>query len=227
MIIHNAQDYKIGLGPTIDLDTSQGDWRLAYLKLNALSFGYATNTYWRFWVYYRKEKQFNFEKPVLPTYYYTPRKVLADISLKSADTTPAPKMKTGYTSRTMREFEDPSFPDWFIKLSWDYPCPHIDSDTNYVHPGEDRLLTQAELEALFGSALDDVPLKIKEYLEKHIAFYETGAWGDQDFEARYDKFRAKWVVLNANKKFIKHYDFSQWTPQLVCMESDRYPIANR
>lgn len=230
MIIHDAYDYKIGLGEKIEAPAVDGSWRLCYVQLNSLSFGYATNTIWEFWVYYKDINEWNFEKPSLPTYYYTPRAVLPKVILPvSQEFESAPPMRMGYSSALMQAYEDKSFPDGYFKVPWDYPCPHIEPNVKYVHPEENRVLTQLELEALFGSPLDDVPSRIKYYLEKHIHFYINRLWGEQDFEATYDKFlgNGKWRVVPAGGKFIKHYNFQQYTPMLVCMESDRYPTPSR
>jgi len=217
MIFAKASEYAITIN-------EPGEGNICQVRLNSLSFGYATNTYWRFTVYYNPEKaHWNFEKPQLPPYYTTPREALIGMP-KPNEVIPAPSMKTGYKSVDMQKYHDKHFPDNYFKVAWDYPCPHIDEHSFYVHPGEDRLLTPEELSLIYGAQIGEIPPKIKEYLQKHIMYYETGLWGDQDFSANYDKFTTHWrVTRHESTPFIKEYNFRQYTPQQCCPISDRYP----
>lgn len=196
-----------------------------YVKLNSLSFGYATNTYWTFRVQYDPTwANWNFQKPTLPPHYETPRSVLGTVSTNSVETVPAPKMERGYSSKDMQQFKDKDFPNGYLKLSLDYPCPHIDTETKYVHPALDVLLSKEELEAIYGCSIGEIPPKIKAYLDAHIQWFENKSWGSLNFSARYDKFSDRWHVDNyKTDKFIKEYDFRQYTPPLPCPVSDRYP----
>ena len=156
------------------------------IELNSVSFGYATNTYWKFLISYNPEMgNWNFEKPNLPTYYETPRSILGESIQGRPPYGNPPKMRPGHTSSLMQEL-DPSFPNGFHRIAWDYPVSDIRKEYSYIHPDGERYLSEEEVILLHGSQPGEVPPRILEYLERHASFYETGAWNDQIFDARFD-----------------------------------------
>ena len=209
------QEFDKDFNPCSNLVAQDAKWKVCHLRLNASSFGLATNTFWRFWITYdSSHANWNFEKPKLPEHCETPFSILRSLEITTEDTIPAPKMKPGYRSKDMQRYKDRDFPNGYIKLAWQYPCPHITPKAKYVHPGEDRLLTKRELEALYGCKFGETPLSIQAYLEKHISFFVNKSWGSQNFEGLYDRFANKWKINHfANHvPFIKHFDFSSYTP---------------
>ena len=198
------------------------DWKVCTVKLNSLSFGSATNTYHKYVVGYDPTHgHWNFAKPELPSVYLTPRAVLGNVVVLEPE--PAPKMPNGYSSSDMRKYgRERDFPANYHKLSWDYPCPHVDAETRYVHPGEDRFLSLEEVAAL----ATDSEERIQAYLDLHTTYFTEKLWGEQNFEARYDRFSAKWIVSHFSDRcpVFKAYDFCQYTPREVCEISRKYPL---
>ena len=175
------------------------------LKLNSASFGYATNTLWEFFITYDGDSHWNFEKPKLPTYYETPRSVLKEVSDPDSPTVGAGR-----------------------KVPWDYLCPHIEKGVSYMHPTGHRLLTQHELELLHGGPLDKIPPAIEDYLNQHIVYFESGAWGDKCFDAYYDRHRRVWVVNhNLQELSYRRFNMSEYIPTFCHPASDRYPGARK
>jgi len=202
----------------------KGFFNFCHVELNLLSFGFATSTKIRILIGYDVNyAKFNLEKPEVPIYYSTPRLLLKKEMLDE-EPIPAPKMRPGYTSKLMQEFEDKNFPDGFHRVQWDYPVRNMKAGIKYVHPDGERLLTKTEIAFLYGAGFEHIHFDVVQYLQKQLSFYEAKAWGDLDFAARYEKFRDKWFINNfLNTPTIKSYDFSQLCPPFCHPISDIYP----
>jgi hypothetical protein len=222
MIVLESMNFSIGVKKVMRPELHQ-----CCVELNSLSFGYATNTYWRFWISYDIEVgNWNFEKPKLPTYYTTPRAILEDEVFNNLDPL-IPHMPQGHTSKIMRE-RVPDFPEGFHRVAWDYPVSKMNGETVYIHPEGHRYLTEHEIADLHGSQPGEVPPKILEYLHASANFYESGAWGEQNFEASFDSFAQVFKVSHHKQAPIhKSYDFRHYTPRLCCPVSDRYPLKKK
>jgi hypothetical protein len=186
-----------------------------YLFVCAATFGYASLSKFTFTITYdHNYANWNFERPELAQYYSTPRSVFSTFPKYAGEIDPAPLIACGHIEEN------------YYKLPWDYLAPQIKKGVKYVHPGENRVCTNLELELLYGCALGEVPDNIRVYLQKHANYYLSKAWGTQLFDCKYDKFMDRWRV-NRNfdgSPFMRDFDFIQYTPRLCHPLSDRYPI---
>lgn len=222
-IILSTNDCKISIGNHTDPYE-----RYVQLLVNAATFGFAHQTIFTFFVSYNGPNQFNFKEPELPRYYITPRALLPNPEHSGfEDTHSVPEIPCGYTTEMAKKYNNIILDGKYYRLPWDYLCPELKPDVKYIHPNGKRTLSKEELRILWGGELWAIPQAILEYLEKHIEYHAKGLWKDYHFAASYDRFAAKWRVDQTPNRVLRVFDFRQFTPRLVCPESNRYPSPTK
>lgn len=211
------------------------DWRIAHIKVNALSFQIAHWKYYEFVVAYHNSKNFNVTAPEIGNKF----PVIADriYKLKDKQVTALDlicqltDVEKQIISDVPNGWDCNELIKWkpfigeaknFRRAQWLMPL-HDVSSAIPIHPEQHRPLTREELGLCTGILdLISIPKIIYDWLLEQVTHYENDNWETDDYESRYDGYTEQWLGKSVNGAKVKTFDLTQY----YCKQSNPLDYAH-
>lgn len=199
-------------------------YRRCIIHAHTASFNCANHRKLCYVVMYKRDKIFNIEPPRLSPHLTTVYDVLRSIpdivdypDLPEEDYKSISLLPSGHSIDGIKPYNpDITTANNYQRLNWYLPCQLLDS-VYPVHPLFHRPITTDEMIALYRDTTYD-------WLQRQADLYLSAAWGDNDYETRYDP-HLKEFVGNFCKSFhaCKHFDISKYTPSAIAPYTEIIP----
>lgn len=222
MLIIERPEIQVYIGTSENIAFSD-DFRIAIIKLNALSFQIPHWKLYEFVVAYHNSKNFNVTTPEIGSKF----PVIADkiYSLKDRDVLMVDlitllnpeeqqlikQLPNGWDCEELIKWR-PKIPEGrnFRRTQWRMPL-HDCTNAIPIHPDLHRPFTKQEYWLCTESDnAQKLPIPIFNWLLKQVTHYENNDWEADDYESRYDGYSEQWVGKSTPGATVKTFDLTQY-----------------